>query len=215
MRIVVAEDVALLREGIVRLLEERGHEVVREVADAREILAAAREFRPDLMIIDIRMPPTGTDDGLRAALEVRKQLRPKIPILILSQYLESFYASLLLEDDQSGIGYLLKDRVTNINAFMSSLDEIAAGGTVLDSEVIDALMKSSGETSLNMLTPREREILALMAQGKSNAGIAKLVYLTEGSVEKHISNILSKLGLIPEDSSHRRVLAAIKYLNSA
>jgi DNA-binding NarL/FixJ family response regulator len=213
MRIIVAEDVTLLREGIIRILEERGHEVVASLADAREILKAAKEFLPDVMIIDIRMPPTNTDDGLRAAIEVRKQISPKIPLVILSQYLESFYASLLLDDDQSGIGYLLKDRVTNINKFMSSLDEVAQGGTVLDPEVVEAMMNSSSDSSLRSLTVREREILALMAQGKSNAGIAEIVVITEGAVEKHISNILNKLGLLQEESSHRRVLAVIKYLD--
>ncbi|MCX6429854.1 MAG: response regulator transcription factor [Actinobacteria bacterium] len=212
MRVIVAEDVTLLREGIVRILEERGHEVVASLADAREILKAAKAFSPDVMIVDIRMPPTNTDDGLRAAIEVRSQINPKIPILILSQYVESFYASLLLDDDQEGIGYLLKDRVTNINKFMQSLEEVASGGTVLDPEVVEAMMSSSSDSSLRSLTPREREILALMAQGKSNAGIAEVVVITEGAVEKHISNILNKLGLIQEESSHRRVLAVIKYI---
>jgi DNA-binding NarL/FixJ family response regulator len=214
MRIIVAEDVTLLREGIVRILRERGHEVVASLSDSRDILKSAKEFLPDVMIIDIRMPPTNTDDGLRAAIEVRKQISPKIPLLILSQYIESFYASLLLDDDQSGIGYLLKDRVTNINKFMDSLTEIADGGTVLDPEVVEAMMDSSSDSSLRSLTTREREILALMAQGKSNAGIAETVVITEGAVEKHISNILNKLGLIQEESSHRRVLAVIKYLES-
>lgn len=213
MRIAIAEDVALLREGIVRLLLERGHEVVAEISDARDIQKIAKELHPDLMIIDIRMPPTNTDDGLRAAIEVRTKISPKIPVLILSQYIESFYASLLLDDDQSGVGYLLKDRVTNINEFMASLDEIANGGTVLDPEVVSSLMHSSKDLALQSLTIREREILALMAQGKSNMGISTTIFITEGAVEKHTSNIMSKLGLINEETSNRRVLAAIRYLN--
>jgi DNA-binding NarL/FixJ family response regulator len=213
MRIVIAEDVALLREGIVRLLKENGHEVVAEISDARDILKAAKDHHPEIMIIDIRMPPTHTDDGLRAAIEVRTKLTPKIPILILSQYVESFYASLLLDDDQSGVGYLLKDRVTDIKGFMASLKEVADGGTVLDPEVVHSLLHDSKDLSLSSLTTREREILALMAQGKSNFGIATVIFITEGAVEKHISNIMSKLGLVNEENSHRRVLAAIRYLN--
>ncbi len=213
MRIVIAEDVALLREGIVRLLKENGHEVVAEIGDAREILKAAKEHHPDVMIIDIRMPPTNTDDGLRAAIEVRNKVTPKIPVLILSQYIETFYASLLLDDDQAGVGYLLKDRVTDIKGFMSSLSEVAQGGTVLDAEVVRSLLHDSMDVSLQSLTAREREILALMAQGKSNFGIASTIFITEGSVEKHISNIMNKLGLVNEETNHRRVLAAIKYLN--
>jgi DNA-binding NarL/FixJ family response regulator len=213
MRIVIAEDVALLREGIVRLLKENGHEVVAEIGDAREILKAAKEHHPDVMIIDIRMPPTNTDDGLRAAMEVRNKVTPKIPVLILSQYIETFYASLLLDDDQAGVGYLLKDRVTDIKGFMASLSEVAQGGTVLDAEVVRSLLHDSKDVSLQSLTAREREILALMAQGKSNFGIASTIFITEGSVEKHISSIMNKLGLVNEETSHRRVLAAIKYLN--
>ena len=213
MRIAIAEDVALLREGIVRLLKENGHDVVAEVGDAREIFKVAKELHPDVMIIDIRMPPTSTDDGLRAAIEVRNKISPKIPVLILSQYIETFYASLLLDDDQAGVGYLLKDRVTDIKGFMASLDEVAKGGTVLDSEVVRSLLHDSKDVSLQSLTAREREILALMAQGKSNLGIASTIFINEGSVEKHISNIMNKLGLVNEETSHRRVLAAIKYLN--
>ncbi len=215
MRIAIAEDVALLREGIVRLLKEQGHEVVAEIGDAREILKAAKEYHPDVMIIDIRMPPTNTDDGLRAAIEVRNKVTPKIPVLILSQYIETFYASLLLDDDEAGVGYLLKDRVTDIKGFMASLDEVARGGTVLDAEVVQSLLHDSKDVSLQSLTAREREILALMAQGKSNFGIASTIFITEGSVEKHISSIMSKLGLVNEETSHRRVLAAIKYLNQS
>jgi len=214
MRIAIAEDVALLREGIVRILKENGHEVVAEISDAREILKVATNERPDLMIIDIRMPPTNTDDGLRSAIEVRKKIAPKIPVLILSQYIETFYASLLLDDDQTGIGYLLKDRVTDIRGFMASLEDIAAGGTVLDPEVVQSLLHDSKDLSLQSLTAREREILALMAQGKSNFGIASTIFITEGSVEKHISNIMNKLGLATEETSHRRVLAVIRYLNN-
>lgn len=213
MRIAIAEDVALLREGIVRLLKENGHEVVAEIGDARQILKAAQEFQPDIMIIDIRMPPTNTDDGLRAAIEVRRKVVPKIPVLILSQYIETFYASLLLDEDESGVGYLLKDRVTDIKGFMSSLNEVAQGGTVLDAEVVHSLLHDSKDLTLQSLTVREREILALMAQGKSNFGIASTIFITEGAVEKHISSIMSKLGLVNEETSHRRVLAAIKYLN--
>lgn len=213
MRIVIAEDVALLREGIVRILKENGHEVVAEISDAGEIFKAAKEFQPDVMIVDIRMPPTHTDDGLRAAIEVRTKLTPKTPVLILSQYIEPFYASLLLDDDQSGVGYLLKDRVTDIKGFMASLKEVAEGGTVLDPEVVHSLLHDSKDLSLSSLTTREREILALMAQGKSNLGIASIIFITEGAVEKHISNIMSKLGLVNEETSHRRVLAAIRYLN--
>ena len=213
MRIVIAEDVALLREGIVRLLKENGHEVVAEIGDAREILKAAKEHHTDVMIIDIRMPPKNTDDGLRAAIEVRNKVTPIIPVLILSQYIETFYASLLLDDDQAGVGYLLKDRVTDIKGFMSSLSEVAQGGTVLDAEVVRSLLHDSMDVSLQSLTAREREILALMAQGKSNFGIASTIFITEGSVEKHISNIMNKLGLVNEETNHRRVLAAIKYLN--
>ncbi|MEI9906935.1 MAG: response regulator transcription factor [Actinomycetota bacterium] len=214
MRVVLAEDVALLREGLTRVLGDFNHEVVASVGSASEVLGAVREFSPDLLITDIRMPPTNTDDGLRAALDVRAKISPKFPVMVLSQYIETHYASLLLGEGSEGVGYLLKDRVMDIKSFIHSIEEVAAGGTVIDPEVIQSLMMRVTDAPLATLTAREREILALMAQGKSNLGIAEVLFINESSVEKHISNILSKLGIVGESSNHRRVLAAIRYLQN-
>lgn len=215
MRVVLAEDVALLREGLTRVLNDFDHEVVASLATASEVVSAVIDTKPDLLITDIRMPPTNTDDGLRAALEVRSKISSKFPVMVLSQYIETHYASLLLDDNSEGVGYLLKDRVMDIKSFIRSIEEVAQGGTVIDPEVIQSLMQRVTDSPLASLTPREREILALMAQGKSNIGIAEIVFITEGAVEKHVSNILSKLGISNEGSSHRRVLAAIRYLQNA
>ena len=212
MRVVIAEDAAVLREGLVRLLTERGHEVCAAVADAEAMRAAVTEHRPDVVIADIRMPPTHTDDGLRAAVAVRRDF-PSIGVLLFSQYIETRYTARLLETGAGGIGYLLKDRVGNVAEFVSALERVAAGGTALDPEVIGQLLRKP-DPGLASLTPREREVLGVMAEGKSNSGIAVTLMLSEGAVEKHIASIFGKLSLESESAVNRRVLAVLRYLRT-
>jgi DNA-binding NarL/FixJ family response regulator len=212
MRVVIAEDAAVLREGLVRLLTERGHEICAAVANAEAMRAAVTEHQPDAVIADIRMPPTHTDDGLRAAVAVRRDF-PSIGVLLFSQYIETRYTARLLETGAGGIGYLLKDRVGNVAEFVSALERVAAGGTALDPEVISQLLRKP-DPGLASLTPREREVLGVMAEGKSNSGIAATLMLSEGAVEKHIASIFGKLSLEPESAANRRVLAVLRYLRT-
>lgn len=209
MRIVIAEDNTLLREGIVLLATTAGHEVVGIAASGPEILPALLRHQPDIAVIDVRLPPGFRDEGLRAAIEARAQL-PGLPVLVLSQYVEQAYATELLAGGARGIGYLLKDRIGRVEEFLDALDRVAAGGTALDPEVVTQLM-SRGDP-LDALTAREREVLALMAQGHDNATIARLLVVTERAVAKHVGNIFRKLDLPPSDSGHRRVLAVLAYL---
>ncbi|HKD97389.1 MAG TPA: response regulator transcription factor [Micromonosporaceae bacterium] len=211
MRVVVADDAVLLREGLVRLLAENGHEVVAAVGDGPSFVDAAVALRPDVSVVDVRMPPSHTDEGLRAAVEVRRQL-PGAPIVVLSQYVEVSYADDLLADRTGAVGYLLKDRVADVRDFLDDLTRVAEGGTVLDPEVVAQLVIRRGRGPLDALTPREREVLSLMAEGRSNTAIAKLLFVTDGAVEKHVTSIFGKLGLQPDDEDHRRVRAVLAYL---
>jgi len=211
MRVVVADDAVLLREGLVRLLTENGHEVVAVVGDGPSLVSAVVEHRPEISIVDVRMPPSHTDEGLRAAVEAR-QLVPGSPVLVLSQYVEVSYADDLLADRRGGVGYLLKDRVAEITDFLDALARVAGGGTVLDPEVVAQLVTRRGRGPLDALTPREREVLALMAEGRSNTAIARTLVVTDGAVEKHVKNIFTKLDLPPDEEQHRRVLAVLAYL---
>ncbi|MEO5874352.1 MAG: response regulator transcription factor [Streptosporangiaceae bacterium] len=204
MRVVIAEDSVLLREGLVRLLGEEGIETVGTTADGDGLVALVREHTPDLAITDVRMPPTYTDEGLRAALQVRPT-----PVLVLSQYVEEQYAAELIGGGAGGVGYLLKERVADVAEFVDAARRIAAGGTVIDPEVVGQLL---GRNRLHDLTPREREVLGLMAQGLSNAALARNLVVSAGAVEKHISNIFSKLGLPPSPDGHRRVMAVLAFL---
>ena len=214
MRIVLADDAVLLREGLVRLLTERGHDVVAVVGDGPSLVSAAREHRPDLSIVDVRMPPTHTDEGLRAAVAIRA-VQPGAPVLVLSQYVEVSYAGDLLADGRGFVGYLLKDRVADIAAFLDTLARVSAGGTVLDPEVVaQLLVLRRSHDRLGPLTPREREVLALMAEGRSNTAIARTLVVTDGAVEKHVANIFAKLGLPPDEDSNRRVLAVLAFLRA-
>ena len=212
MRIVIADDAVLLREGLIRLLTEHGHDVVAAVGDGPALVEAAATHRPDICVVDVRMPPSHTDEGLRAAVEARSKL-PGTPVLVLSQYVEVSYADDLLADGRGGIGYLLKDRVSEVGDFLDGLARVAAGGTVLDPEVVAQLFarRRRGDP-LRTLTAREREVLGLMAEGRSNTAIAKHLVVTEGAVEKHVRNIFTKLDLPPDDEQHRRVLAVLAYL---
>jgi DNA-binding NarL/FixJ family response regulator len=213
VRVVIAEDLFLLREGLVRLLSAHGFEVVAAVASAPELLKALLDERPDVGIVDVRLPPTHTDDGLRAALQARRQV-PGLPVLVLSQYVEQLYARELLAD-QAGVGYLLKDRMFNDEAFTTAIRSVAAGGTVLDPEVVQKLMvRHSRAEPVTRLTPREREVLALMAEGRSNAAIGQRLFITEKAVSKHAAGIFAKLDLVPSDDDNRRVLAVLAYLGS-
>ncbi|WP_329337430.1 response regulator transcription factor [Streptomyces sp. NBC_00663] len=211
MRVVIAEDNALLREGLVLLLTSAGHEVVAVAGTGPEIMPALVEHRPDIAVLDVRMPPGFRDEGLRAALEARRQL-PGLPVLVLSQYVEESYAAELLAGGTSGVGYLLKDRVGRVDEFLDALERVAGGGTALDPEVVTELLTRRKDTPLDSLTPREREVLELMAEGHDNATIAKALVVTERAVHKHIGNVFLKLGLPPSDSGHRRVLAVLAYL---
>ena len=214
LRIVVADDSVLLRDGVVRLLTDSGFEVVAAVGDADALIDAVTELDPDLCLVDVRMPPTHTDEGLRAALEIRKH-RPDVAVLVLSQYVEERYASELLEGDVAGVGYLLKDRVIDVEDFLESLRRVAAGGSAVDAEVVSQILgRSRRGNELDRLTPREREVLNLMAEGLSNTGIADRLVVSQGAVEKHISNVFLKLGLDVEDGAHRRVLAVLRYLRA-
>ncbi|HEY2506663.1 MAG TPA: response regulator transcription factor [Streptosporangiaceae bacterium] len=212
MRVVIAEDSAILREGLVQLLTDRGHEMCAAVADADALLAAVAAHRPDVAIVDIRMPPTHTDEGLRAAIDLRRN-HPDTSVLVFSQYVETQYAARLLEQDAAGVGYLLKDRVADVAEFTDALQRVAGGGTALDPEVVRQLLGARGAVSgLAALTPREREVLALMAEGRSNAAIAAALFVSAGAVEKHVAAIFTKLGLEPSDTDNRRVLAVLQYL---
>jgi DNA-binding NarL/FixJ family response regulator len=214
MRIVVADDSFLLREGLQLMLAEAGHEVVAAVADGPSFVAAVLEQRPDLAIVDVRMPPTHTDEGLRAAVEVRRAW-PGARVLVLSQYVEASYADDLLAAGEGGVGYLLKDRVGDLDTFLADLDLVAGGGTALDPQVVRQLMGRHRDP-VAALTPREREVLALMAEGRSNAAIAAAMVVTPGAVEKHTQRIFAKLGLRPDDdAAHRRVSAVVRYLRSS
>ena len=214
MRIVIAEDSVLLRAGLTRFLTEGGQEIVAAVGDAVELIAAVERHTPDLAVVDVRMPPTMTDDGLRAALEIRSRW-PEIGILVLSQYVEERYASELLAGDIGGIGYLLKDRIADVTEFQDAVQRVGDGGAVLDPEVVAQLLaRSRRHDPIATLTPREREVLGLMAEGRSNVAIAHDLVVSDGAVEKHISNIFSKLDLPPVPSDHRRVLAVLRWLES-
>jgi DNA-binding NarL/FixJ family response regulator len=213
-RVVIAEDSALIREGLARLIQESGGTVVAKVADAPSFVAAAVEHKPDVSVVDVRMPPTQRDEGLRAAIEARR-LVPGTPVLVLSQYVERQYATELLADGAGGVGYLLKDRVADVAEFMDALHRVAAGGTALDPEVVSQLMvMRRRDDRLSSLTPRELEVLAAMAEGRTNLGIANLLGITEGAAEKHISSIFGKLDLPETETAHRRVLAVLAYLGS-
>ena len=212
MRIVIAEDSVLLREGITRLLAEYGHEVVDALGDASRLLASVTEHRPDLVVVDVRMPPTHTDEGLRAAVELRAAL-PDTPVLVLSQYVEERYATDLLAVGTAGVGYLLKERVADVRDFVDAARRVAGGGTALDPEVVaQLLVRSRRREPLDTLTPREREVLSLMAQGRSNQAIASALVVSDGAVEKHISSIFAKLDLAPSEHEHRRVLAVLAFV---
>jgi DNA-binding NarL/FixJ family response regulator len=211
MRIVIAEDSVLLREGLSRLLVDAGHDVVAATADAETFLRAVDAQRPDVVVVDVRMPPTFTDEGLRAALVVRQQW-PAVGVLVLSQYVEERYATELLTDRGGGVGYLLKDRVADVGDFIDALRRVGEGGSVLDPEVVAQLLARS-RNPLATLTPREREVLGLMAEGRSNAAIAAALSIGTAAVEKYINSIFGKLSLPPADSDHRRVLAVLRYLD--
>jgi DNA-binding NarL/FixJ family response regulator len=212
MRVVIAEDSVLLREGLTRLLAEAGHEVVATAAEAEGFLRAVGKHQPEVVVVDVRMPPTFTDEGLRAALVVRSRW-PAVGVLVLSQYVEERYATELLSDRVQGVGYLLKDRVADVTEFLDALERVAAGGSVLDPEVVAQLLTRSRHP-LASLTPRERDVLALMAEGRTNASIAATLVVGDGAVEKHINSIFAKLGLAPADRGHRRVLAVLRYLGA-
>jgi len=202
----------MMREGLVRLLADRGHEVVAAVGDADALRAAVDEHQPDVVIVDIRMPPTHTDEGLRAALRLRRD-HPAVGVLVFSQYVETRYASQLLADNPTCVGYLLKDRVADVADFAAAVTRVGAGGTALDPEVVSQLLRASRQhDALAALTPREREVLALMAEGRSNAGISEALVITEGVVEKHVASIFAKLGLPATEGDNRRVLAVLRYL---
>jgi DNA-binding NarL/FixJ family response regulator len=211
VRVVLAEDSVLLREGLVRLLDAAGMRVVAAVDDAESLLRAAEEHLPDLVVTDVRMPPTHTDEGLRAALVLRRE-HPGMSVLILSQYVEPAYTGELLASGGGGVGYLLKERVGDARAFVDALRRVAAGGTALDPEVVAQLLLRGHSDPLDRLTPREGEVLKLMAEGRSNAGIGQELVLSEGAVGKHIGNIFTKLDLSPAEGDHRRVLAVLRFL---
>jgi DNA-binding NarL/FixJ family response regulator len=213
VRVVLAEDLALLRDGLIRLLEAHDCQVVEAVDNGPSLLRALTTHRPDIAVVDVRLPPTFTDEGLRAALEARRQV-PGLPVLVLSQYVEQLYARELLADRTGGVGYLLKDRVANVAQFLDAVRQVAAGGTAMDPEVITQLLSRRGsDEPLATLTPREREVLSLMAEGRSNAAIAARMFVTEKAVSKHTNNIFSRLGLPPSEDDNRRVLAVLAYLN--
>jgi DNA-binding NarL/FixJ family response regulator len=212
MRAVIAEDAVLLREGLSRLLAEAGFEVADVVSDGEALLRAVERHQPDVCVVDVRMPPTFNDEGVRAALVIRRQW-PDVAILLLSQYVEERYAVDLLAGDSRGIGYLLKDRVADVAEFLEALKRVAAGGAALDPEVVTQLLVRSGRPDpLDGLSPRETEVLSLMAEGRTNGSIAEALVVTEGAVEKHVTSIFHKLEMPPADQAHRRVLAVLRYL---
>ncbi len=208
---MIAEDSVLLQAGLTRLLDSSGFQVVAAVADADSLLAAVEEHRPDAVIVDVRMPPTHTDEGIRAALVIRHQW-PDVSVLVLSQYVEERYAADLLSAHTSGVGYLLKDRVADVGEFLGALRRVTAGGTALDPEVVSQLLLRRHSDPLDRLTPREREVLSLMAEGRSNAAIAETLVITDSAVAKHINSIFTKLDLPPDEADHRRVLAVLRFL---
>jgi DNA-binding NarL/FixJ family response regulator len=215
VRVVIAEDLALLRDGLTRLLRDNGFDVVAAVVDGDALITSVLLERPDVAIVDIRLPPTFRDEGVRAALTLRERA-PDTGILIVSQYVEQAYASELLADGRGGLGYLLKDRIMDVDDFVAAVRRVGDGGTALDPEVVSQLLsrrKAGGP--MDALTPRELEVLALMAEGRSNAGIAQRLVLTVGAVEKHVANIFAKLRLPPSGEDHRRVLAVLAYLRAA
>lgn len=212
MRIVIAEDAVLLREGLIRLLVEAGHQIVAAADNGPDLVSAIDEHRPEISIVDVRMPPSHTDEGIRAALRAREQ-NPGSPVLVLSQYVEESYASDLLAGSGGGVGYLLKDRVLEIDDFLDGLTRVAAGGTVLDPEVVSQLLVAR-KNPISSLTPRETDVLGLMAEGRTNTAISQRLVVSDGAVEKHISNIFAKLGLAQSDSDHRRVMAVLAYLRA-
>jgi DNA-binding NarL/FixJ family response regulator len=215
MRIVIAEDSAVVRAGLVEILADRGHEVLAAVGNAEDLRAAVDEHRPDVIVVDVRMPPGYTDEGLRAAIAIRRD-HPKTGVLVFSQYIETRYAADLLgaaSSGAAGVGYLLKDRVADVSEFVEALSRVAAGGTALDPEVVTQLFGAARRADgLGSLTARERDVLGLMAEGRSNGAIAGTLVISERAVEKHVANIFSKLGLAPSDADHRRVLAVLRYL---
>ena len=221
MRVVIAEDSAVVRAGLAEILADRGHEVVAAVGDGEALLAAVAEHHPDVTVVDVRMPPGYTDEGLRAAIAIRRD-HPETGVLVFSQYVETRYAADLLRSAPgaahrrgAGVGYLLKDRVADVGEFIEALSRVAAGGTALDPEVVSQLLAASGRGDvLGGLTHRERDVLGLMAEGRSNGAIAVILTVSERAVEKHVSNIFSKLGLAPSDADHRRVLAVLRYLEA-
>jgi DNA-binding NarL/FixJ family response regulator len=217
MRVVIVEDQTLLREGLVALLREQGVDVVAQAEDGPGLLRIVAGHKPDLAIVDVRLPPDFSDEGLRAALEARRRM-PGLGVLILSQYVEPVYTAELLESGEGGIGYLLKERVGEVRTFVDAVERVARGGTALDREVVAELVRSRaghpGEEALDGLTPREREVLELMAEGRSNAAIARAMVVTPGAVEKHVSNIFGKLDLSSTDDDHRRVLAVLAFLRA-
>jgi len=215
MRVVVADDSVLLREGVVRLLSENGFDVVAQAGDAEDLIRKVKAHKPDVAVVDIRMPPTNTDDGLRAALEIRAEL-PDTGVLVLSQYVEEGYALDLVGDSAGGVGYLLKDRVADVERFVDSVRRVGEGGSALDPEVVARLVgRRRREDPLSALSPREREVLGHMAEGRSNHGIAEALVVTERAVEKHVTSIFTKLNLPPAEDDHRRVLAVLTYLRSS
>ncbi|HEY7629399.1 MAG TPA: response regulator transcription factor, partial [Thermoleophilaceae bacterium] len=214
VRIVIAEDSALLRDGLVRMLEANGHQVVASVGDAAELVNVVGADGPDLVVLDVRMPPTHTDEGIRAALELRTRW-PELAVLVLSQYIEENYATDLLSGDLGGIAYVLKDRVTDVSDFLETVDRVGAGGTVIDPEVVSQLLaRTRRREPLEDLSPREREVLALMAEGRSNVAIAEKLVVTQRAVEKHVKSIFQKLRLPQAETDHRRVLAVLRYLEA-
>jgi DNA-binding NarL/FixJ family response regulator len=217
VRVVIVEDQALLREGIVALLQEHDIDVVAQAEDGPGLLRIVDGHRPDLAIVDVRLPPTFTDEGIRAAIEARRR-RPELGVLVLSQYVEPVYTGELLSSGESGVGYLLKERVGEVRTFLDAVRRVAAGGTALDREVVSSLLgdraRSGAAAELGALTPRERETLELIAQGRSNAAIARQLVVTLGAVEKHVSSIFGKLDLPATDDDHRRVLAVLTYLRA-
>jgi DNA-binding NarL/FixJ family response regulator len=214
VRIVIAEDAVLLRAGLTGLLADAGHEVVAAVDNADDLLVVVERHRPEMCVVDVRMPPTHTDDGLRAALQIRTRW-PGTGILVLSQYVEETYAGELLADDTSGVGYLLKDRIADVGEFLGAVERVGKGGTALDPEVVAQLIaRARRKDPLDRLSPREREVLGLMAEGRTNQAIAEELVVSHGAVEKHISNIFMKLDLPPTEHDHRRVLAVLRWLES-